>query len=225
MSDQQPAPQTPQPQNLPPQPSWGPPQQPGPYPPPAPGPYQQPAPGPYQQPVYGQVPYQQPQFGQAPQSQPGYGQPPYGQLPHPQAPYGYGQPYGTGVPQSMPGGVRAAQVVVFAMCGFSALGSVVMGAAGGAEAAGYMIGANLFGWVLLVFAFLFGGGRGGVRVSAIVFASLQILAGLGAIGGGRPAGALGGLASIAVVVLLSQRSAGQWFGRPRTPDPGQGYAA
>ncbi|MFE4872167.1 hypothetical protein [Streptomyces sp. NPDC056682] len=222
MSDQQPPPQS---QNLPPQPQWGPPQQPGPYPPSAQGPYQQPAYGqpPYpQQPGYGQPPYPQPAYGQPPYPQPGYGQPPYPQDPYA---FGYGHPYAAVVPQSMPGEVRAAQIVIFSMAGLSALNSVIMGVVGGAEAAGYAMGASLCGWVLIVFAFLFDSGRGGVRVTSIVFASLQTLAGLGAIGAHRPSGALLGLAAVAVLVLLSRRAAGQWFGRPRTPGPGQGYAA
>ncbi|MFJ8308518.1 MULTISPECIES: hypothetical protein [unclassified Streptomyces] len=216
MSDQQPHPQ---PQNLPPQPQWGPPQQPGQYPPPPQGPDQQPG--------HGQAPHPRPGYGQPAYGQAPYPQAPYNQAPYPQAPYGfgYGHPYGAVVPQSMPGAVRAAQVVIFSMGGLSALGSVIMGAVSGAEAAGYAIGANLCGWVLVVFAFLFDSGRRGVRVTSIVFASIQILFGLGSIGAHRPAGVLPGLAAAAVVVLLSQGSAGQWFGRPRIPRPGQGYAA
>ncbi|MFI6687761.1 hypothetical protein [Streptomyces sp. NPDC050485] len=226
MSDQQPQPQ---PQNLPPQPQWGPPQQPGQYPPPPQGPDQQPGYGqaPHPQPGYGQPGYGQPAFGQPAPGQAPYPQPGYGQAPYPQAPcgFGYGHPYGAVVPQSMPGAVRAAQVVIFSMGGLSVLGSVIMGAVSGAEAAGAAIGANLCGWVLVVFAFLFDSGRGGVRITSIVFASVQILFGLGSIGAHRPAGVLPGLAAVAVVVLLSQGSAGQWFGRPRLPKPGQGFAA
>ncbi|MFF9816215.1 hypothetical protein [Streptomyces sp. NPDC014006] len=56
-----------------------------------------------------------------------------------------------------------------------------------------------------------------MRIASVVLAGVQILIALGATANGTPGGIvpLGG--AIAVIVLLSRRSASQWFGRPRTP--------
>ncbi len=53
-----------------------------------------------------------------------------------------------------------------------------------------------------------------MRVAAIIFASFGILLGLGGMSGGVPPGFFGFGASLSIVVLLSQRSAGAWFKRP-----------
>ncbi|MEV6619046.1 hypothetical protein AB0N31_35385 [Streptomyces sp. NPDC051051] len=117
----------------------------------------------------------------------------------------------------MPTSVRSAQVVNFAVAGLGVLLTVGVGATAGAEAAGRSLAGYLTALVLCVLAFLYPKAGNGVRVASVVLAVLQILAGMGAAANHNSGGiiALGG--AITVVVLLTQRSAIQWFGRPRTP--------
>ncbi|MEU1083165.1 hypothetical protein ABZ368_23550 [Streptomyces sp. NPDC005908] len=198
-----------------------------PYPaqPGAPSPYATPG----AQPPYGQ-PTTPPPYGQ-PTTPPPYGQPsapaPYGQ-PTALPPYGqpgaqpYGQPHGWpgaaprpgyAVPAGMPGPVRAAQVVIFATFAIAVLLTVLVAAGSGAEEAGRVFGTYLMVAVLFVLAFRFPRAGNGVRVASIVLASLQILLALGGAARGVPLGILPLAAGVAVLVLLCQNSAKQWFGR------------
>ncbi|MGW7067589.1 hypothetical protein ACWGII_30185 [Streptomyces sp. NPDC054855] len=168
-------------------------------------------------------PAQDPGYGPGQGYGPGYGQA-YGQG------YGpaYGQGYGPVPPQGMPSGVRAAQVIIWVLSGMSLLGSIVAGALYGAEVAGAVLGANFPLVPLCVLAFRFQVPGHGKRVASIVLSSVQILVGFGALGrGAGPGGLILVGCSIALVILLSQGSAGVWFKRGRTPDPaqwqGQGY--
>ncbi|MGW1772933.1 DUF3824 domain-containing protein [Streptomyces sp. NPDC002104] len=146
-------------------------------------PYAQPPQG--GQPAYGYPP-------QAPQGIPpqgGYAYPPQGQGGYP-APGGYP---GADVP--MPGGVKGARVVLFILGGFEALAGLFIAVGGalfasalsessssstsdmGAVAGGVFVVAGLFLvalslWPILTAAKL-SKGRGGVRVSGIIFGSLQ----------------------------------------------------
>ncbi|RSS75520.1 hypothetical protein [Streptomyces sp. WAC06614] len=138
---------------------------------------------------------------QAPQGQPGYGYPqqtPYGypqQTPYPAGPGGY--PGAAAVP--MPGGVRAARVILFVLGGLTALGGVLLliggaafasifadsssssasdvgTAAGGVFAVAGIIVILYALWPLITAGRL-AKGRGGVRVSGIIYGSLQTLFG------------------------------------------------
>lgn len=150
----------------------------------------------------------------------GYG-PAYGQGYGP----GYGQGYGPMPPQTMPSSVRAAQIIIWVLSGMCLLGSIIGGALYGPEVAGAVLGANFLLIALFVLSFRFQVPGHGKRVASIVLSSVQILMGLGSLGrGAGPGGLLLVGSSIALVVLLSQSSAGAWFKRPRTPAPGQGYA-
>ncbi|MER6141385.1 hypothetical protein ABT174_15135 [Streptomyces sparsogenes] len=117
------------------------------------------------------------------------------------------------MPATMPGTVRAAQVLFFVMTGLVALGVMVAALAGDPELAGGLLGANfpVIGGVIC--AFCFGKSGNGAKVTAIVFASLMIAAGLGALGQRQPAGLVEFAMGTAIVVLLSQRQSGQWFRR------------
>ncbi|TWD21414.1 hypothetical protein FB570_106122 [Streptomyces sp. T12] len=176
------------------------------------------------------TPGAQPPYGQ-PTTPPPYGQPsapaPYGQ-PTALPPYGqpgaqpYGQPHGWpgaaprpgyAVPAGMPGPVRAAQVVIFATFAIAVLLTVLVAAGSGAEEAGRVFGTYLMVAVLFVLAFRFPRAGNGVRVASIVLASLQILLALGGAARGVPLGILPLAAGVAVLVLLCQNSAKQWFGR------------
>ncbi|MFD8523033.1 hypothetical protein ACFV2D_23875 [Streptomyces capillispiralis] len=208
---------------------YGHPAQPGHYGPPGP-PGQPGAYNPYGQPP-GQAPHP---YGAQP---PGPAQPatPYGAPAQPLTPYGapapapypppgaqppgrpgaapYYGPYQPHPPLAMPGSVRGAQIVIFVATGLALLLSVLVGATAGAYSAGRFAGSYLPTLVLCVLAFQYPKAGNGVRVTSIVLASVQILFGLSATGQGMPLGILWLGAAIAVIVPLSQGSAGQWFRR------------
>ncbi|WP_309060846.1 hypothetical protein [Streptomyces sp.] len=115
----------------------------------------------------------------------------------------------------MPGTVRAAQVVIFATTGLGVLLTVLAGVAAGAEAAGRFLGTYLMALVLFVLAFRYPKAGNGVRTASIVLASLQILFALSATARGVPLGVLPLGSAVAVIVLLGQGGAGDWFRRYR----------
>ncbi|MEY7978311.1 hypothetical protein AB8O53_18560, partial [Streptomyces pilosus] len=176
----------------------------GPYgqqPPPYGQPGAQPQPGPYPQPVPYPHPGAQPYPGAQPQGWAG-GPPPY--------------PYGPSGPVDMPGSVRAAQIVIFATFGLGVLLTVVAAATAGPEEAGRFFSTYLMSLVLFVLAFQYRKAGNGVRVASLVLASVQILFALSAAAQGVPLGILPLGAAVAIIVLLSQGSAGQWFRRRHT---------
>ncbi|MFF5719959.1 hypothetical protein [Streptomyces buecherae] len=138
---------------------------------------------------------------------------------HPAPPHGYPLPQfppGPGAPSAahqMPGVVRTAQVLLFVGAGFFLFLAVVTGLADGSRSAGQAIGTGLFWFVGAGCAFRFGTGEHATRVTAIVVASVAIATGLGSMRE-QPTGPTAILA-IVVVVLLSQRTTGDWFRRPR----------
>ncbi len=137
--------------------------------------------------------------------------PPPGAYPgYPQsAPAGYAWP-------RMPSTVRAAQIIAWSV---GALGIVIVGAvavlSGDSERAGAVGFGYTMPFILAAFAFSFERGDNGVRITSIVLASLQGLCGLGATAAGQAPGLLVIIAGIAIVCLLAQRSARDWFTRPR----------
>ncbi|MDX3536436.1 hypothetical protein PV721_19040 [Streptomyces sp. MB09-01] len=210
---------------------------------------------------YGQQP------PQAPQGQPGYGYPqqapqgtpPQGGYAYPQqAPQAYpGGPVGyPGAPvHEMPGGAKAARVILFIIGGLQVLGGLFFIIGGAVFAAalsdssysssstedvgaiagtvGVVIGLFFIGlalWPILTAAKM-AKGRGGVRVSGIVYGSLQVLfAGLGLLGNmialsadeHTPAGltvisALPSLVSLGLglTVIVGLAKAGDYFRRPQ----------
>ncbi|NKY88157.1 hypothetical protein [Nocardia veterana] len=148
-----------------------------------------------------------------------------GQAPQPSA--------GSATPWQMPRSVRAARIIIFAMAAIGLVGTVVLIASGDPFAAGGNTTGYFFFWVLAVLACFFGSGRGGVRAAATTFAILEMLMALGSSGfnsgaadsrsgGGEffirlSPGPIGVIVAIVVIVLLYQRSAAAWFGRPRAP--------
>ncbi|TLF81081.1 hypothetical protein [Nocardia cyriacigeorgica] len=118
-------------------------------------------------------------------------------------------------PITMPAPVRAAQIVSWV---FGAVGAALMAVAVSAdnwELVGALIGGYLPAVFLVVLAFGFAVNGNGVRVSAIVAAGVGMLLGLGAMTQGLPPGFLGFGMCMAIVILLSQRSAADWFKRPQ----------
>ncbi|QKW52290.1 hypothetical protein [Streptomyces buecherae] len=138
---------------------------------------------------------------------------------HPDPPHGYplpGFPPGPVAPSAahqMPGVVRTAQVLLFVGVGFFVFLAVLAGLADDSRSAGQVIGTGLFWFVGAGCAFRFGSGKHATRVTAIVVASMAIATGLGSMRE-QPTGPTAILA-IVVVVLLSQRTTGDWFRRPR----------
>lgn len=127
----------------------------------------------------------------------------------------------------MPGSVRAARAVIVVMAAIGLVGTVVLIGIGHPRAAGANAYGYLFFWALAITACFFGRRRRRVRVTATVFAVLEGIVALGSAafssGGGQAdgeggvalvrlsPGPFGVVAVIAVLVLLYQRSAGEWF--------------
>ncbi|MFD6159937.1 hypothetical protein ACFWF7_43455 [Nocardia sp. NPDC060256] len=135
---------------------------------------------------------------------------------YPPNPYG-GNPYGQFPPPltTMPGSVRAAQVVSIIFGALGILLVVVAMALGRYELAGGLIAGFLFAIIIAGFALAFGSAGNGVRTTVIVLASIEALFGLAGIGAQLPPGLLGLIVGVTVIITLSRASAGAWFKRPR----------
>ncbi|MDX3578450.1 MULTISPECIES: hypothetical protein [unclassified Streptomyces] len=191
-----------------------------PYGPPQGQPPGYPPQGPPPQPGYG--------YPTAPQGQPGYGYPQAPPVPH---------GYGYGVPQEMPGLVKTARVLLFIVAGFQFLAGVFIGILAGAtqdttnafgsgddssSATGIAIAIALLmlalGSLSIFLGVKFKSGRGGIRVTTIVYSSLMILGSLANIvNGAGGSGTFGGVISLAFggIILSAMISGGAWFSRPR----------
>jgi len=126
----------------------------------------------------------------------------------------YGDPWSSHL-ATMPGTVRTAQIIAWIM---GALGIVLIGvamAARGGEFAGQIAAGFLLPIGLSGCAFNFGSGKNGLRITAIVVASLQGLFSLGGMATMQPPGLLGIVTGVTIACLLAGKSAKQWFSRPR----------
>ncbi|MFC3965713.1 hypothetical protein [Nocardia jiangsuensis] len=141
-------------------------------------------------------------------------QQPYNASTVPGAPPPFYRPYPVAPPR-MPGSVRAAQIIALLMgiAGVVAIGAAI--AVGRAELAGQLTAGFLLPIVLAAMAFAFGSAGNGLRVTAIVLASLQALLSFGAAASRQPPGLLGVISGGAVLCLLAQQTAKHWFERPR----------
>ncbi|MYU25970.1 hypothetical protein [Streptomyces sp. SID8352] len=177
---------------------------PPPYGPPPRSPGQAPhgAPGPHT------APYGTPYGGVPPTGH----QPPYGGM-YPPAPY---PPYG---PYTMPGTVRAAQIVIWSMGGLVLMAILAGGYDAGPRVAGALFGTNLMGWALCVLAFFYPSHGDGVRITSMVLAGVQIVMSVAGLTGRLAGVNLALLGSVALLVLLNQGTAKRWFLRPRGPLP------
>ncbi|MFE9096131.1 hypothetical protein [Streptomyces sp. NPDC007264] len=183
------------------------------------------------------APQGQPGYGYPQGQQPGYG---YPSAPPVQPPYG-GYPAG---PAVMPGSVKAARVMLFVLGGFQVLGGVGLmvasawfanrfedalssnnevSSADASRAADFGAGVMIvIGAIVLAFAFWgiftgvkFSSGGGGVRVSAIVYASLVILFSLLSLVGANVFALLSLVMGILIIVFCANRNGSAWFNRPR----------
>jgi hypothetical protein len=192
---------------------------------------------------YGQPQGQQPGYGQPQGQQPGYGYPqqaPQGQQPgygYPQAPPV--QPYGMGgypgAVMEMPGGVKAARVILWIIGGLNLLGglgaiafSFVLGSeleksgasSGDTEAfadlsQGVLIGVGIFSIIFavlgMVLAAKFNSGGNGVRICSIVYAAFVVLFSIFSL----PLGVVSMALGILVIVFVAKADGAAWFNRPR----------
>ncbi|MFB7716850.1 hypothetical protein [Nocardia sp. NPDC056100] len=125
-------------------------------------------------------------------------------------PYGQVQAY----PVRMPGAARAAQILSWS---FGALGivlSVIAGIYGTAELCGVLIAGFLPAFFLALFAFGYTVNGNGLRIAAIVGASLQMLWGVSGTMQKVPPGFLDTLVGLTIVILLCRNSSESWFKRP-----------
>ncbi|MEU9295567.1 hypothetical protein [Streptomyces sp. NPDC048266] len=188
-------------------------------------------------------PYGQPQ-GQGQGQQPGYGYPqqaPQG-VPPQQGGYGYPaappvSPYGgggyPGAVMEMPGGVKAARVMMWILGAFNVLGGLAMigmsfaidgelekSGASSADAAafadlgqGILIGIGIFSLIIgavgMVLAAKFSSGGSGVRIGTIVYASLTVLFSIFSL----PLGIVSLVLGILVIVFLAKSDGAAWFNR------------
>lgn len=173
-------------------------------------------------------------YGPPPGQQPGYGYPQ--QQPSPYGPYpGGGQIPGMQpqYPMVMPGGVKAARVIMFVLAGLNVIGLIiaVMGLGSVSKAAhnsspmddtaalnvgkGVLIFVIvlivIFSAVAITLALQFGNGGKGVRVGGIVFGVANTLVSLMTF----PFGLVHTVLGILVIAFMAKDESNRWFVRPR----------
>ncbi|UNO40322.1 hypothetical protein [Streptomyces sp. MST-110588] len=177
-----------------------------------------------------------------PQGQPGYGypqQPMQPMQPQPYAAYPGGgmMPGGMpGMPMTMPGGVKAARVLLFVIAGLGLIGLIfaviglnsvnkashTVSAYGSAESQSVfnfgkgllifmIIAIVLFAATAIVLGLQFAKGGNGVRIGTIIFGSVVVLFSLLSF----PVGILHMVMGILIIVFVSKADGGAWFNRPR----------
>ncbi|MET7436955.1 hypothetical protein ACWERY_15300 [Streptomyces sp. NPDC004082] len=190
---------------------------------------------PYGPPQGGQQPgYGYPQGG-APQQQPGYG---YPQAPPVQQPYGGGYPGGyPGGPAVIPGGVKAARVMLFVIGGLQILGAILIALSAVAVSAakndetlkddvqfqqladysagvlwGVTVAVLAWGILAIWLGVKVGSGGNGVRVTILVFGILTAILGI------YPFIVIGlahTVMAILIAVFVGKEDGAAWFNRPR----------
>ncbi|MEU9525123.1 hypothetical protein AB0D58_06965 [Streptomyces sp. NPDC048210] len=190
-------------------------------------------------------PYGQQQDGQ-PGGQPGYGYPQQTPQGVPQQGYGYPQAppvqggYGfPGGPTEMPGGVKAARVMLFVIAGLQVIGAIFVALAAAAVNAakndatlkddvqfqqladysgsalwGIVVFAVLWGVLAVFLGAKFGKGGNGIRITTIVFGVITAILGI------YPFVVMGlvhTVLAILVVVFVAKSDGGAWFNRQQQP--------
>ncbi|MET9420812.1 MULTISPECIES: hypothetical protein [unclassified Streptomyces] len=169
-------------------------------------------------------------YSQQQGQQPGYG---YPQAP-PVQPYGGGLPTG---PQEMPGGVKAARVMLYIIAGFQLIGTILFALSAVAigkakedpalrddvqfqDLAEYSSGVLwlltllvlAWGVFAIVLAVKFGSGGNGIRIAAMVFGIITAILGI------YPfilVGLVHTVLAILVTVFVGKSDGGAWFNRQR----------
>ncbi|MEV7235818.1 hypothetical protein AB0N06_18030 [Streptomyces sp. NPDC051020] len=184
-------------------------------------------------------------YGQQQGGQPGYGYPqqaPQGvpqQGGYPAAPPvqgGYGVP---GVPTEMPGGVKAARVMLYVITGLQVIGAVIFAIAAAAVNAakndatlkddvqfqqladysgnalwGIVAFAVLWGVLAVFLAVKFGKGTNGIRITAIVFGAITAILGI------YPFvifGLVHTVLAVLIIVFVARADGSAWFNRQQQP--------
>lgn len=190
-------------------------------------------------------PYGQQQGGQ-PGGKPGYGYPQQTPQGVPQQGYGYPQAppvqggYGfPGGPTEMPGGVKAARVMLFVIAGLQVIGAIFVALAAAAVNAakndatlkddvqfqqladysgsalwGIVVFAVLWGVLAVFLGAKFGKGGNGIRITTIVFGVITAILGI------YPFVVMGlvhTVLAILVVVFVAKSDGGAWFNRQQQP--------
>ncbi|MDF6044379.1 hypothetical protein LRD69_20010 [Streptomyces sp. JH14] len=185
-------------------------------------------------------------YGQQQGGQPGYGYPQQAPQGVPQQGYGYPQAPpvqqfgpGFGGPLEMPGGVKAARVMLYVIAGFQLIGAILFVLSAVAvnaakndatlkddvqfqQLADYSGGALwglsvlvlLWGVLAVFLAAKFGKGGNGIRVTAIVFGSITALLGI------YPfivVGLVHTVLSILIIVFVARADGSAWFNRQQQP--------
>ncbi|MFF9477836.1 hypothetical protein [Streptomyces sp. NPDC014733] len=173
-------------------------------------------------------------YSQPPASQPGYGFPQ--QQPAPYGPYpGGGMPPGgiPGPPTGMPGGLKAARVLLFVLTGLNLIGLLLavtgLGAANKAShravkeddllaanigkglAIALIVFIAIFTVLAVVLALQFTSGGNGVRVGVTVFGAATLIVSFLVF----PFGLAHTVMAIMVIAFSSKAEARAWFNRPR----------
>ncbi|MCX4533169.1 hypothetical protein ACWD4L_29895 [Streptomyces sp. NPDC002596] len=186
-------------------------------------------------------PYGQPQGGQ-----PGYGYPQQAPQGVPQQGYGYPQAppvqggYGfPGVPTEMPGGVKAARVMLYVITGLQVIGAVIFAIAAAAVQAakndatlkddvqfqqladysgnalwGVVAFAVLWGVLAVFLAVKFGKGTNGIRITAIIFGAITAILGI------YPFvifGLVHTVLAVLIIVFVARADGNAWFNRQQQP--------
>ncbi|MEV0489354.1 hypothetical protein [Streptomyces atratus] len=186
-------------------------------------------------------PYGQPQAGQ-----PGYGYPQQAPQGVPQQGYGYPQAppvqggHGfPGVPTEMPGGVKAARVMLYVITGLQVIGAVIFAIAAaavnaakndatlkddvqfqqladfsGAALWGIVAFAVLWGVLAVFLAVKFGKGTNGIRITAIVFGAITAILGI------YPFvifGLVHTVLAVLIIVFVARADGNAWFNRQQQP--------
>ncbi|GAA4809808.1 hypothetical protein [Streptomyces ziwulingensis] len=193
-----------------------------------------------QPPGYGYPQGQQPGYGypQQPAGQPGYG---YPSAPPVQGYGGGGYP---APPAVMPGSVRAARVMLFVLGALQALGGIALMAASAwfadrfedtissdsslsaedvdtatSVGTGVIIGMGVLVLAFAVWAILTGvkiaTGRGGARVSAIIYSSLVVLFSLLSLLTANVFALISLVLGILIIVFCANKNGSYWFNRPQ----------
>ncbi|MFG2624173.1 hypothetical protein [Streptomyces sp. NPDC048473] len=185
-------------------------------------------------------PYGQQQQG----GQPGYGYPQQAPQGVPQGGYpaappvqgGYGFP---GVPTEMPGGVKAARVMLYVITGLQVIGAVIFAIAAAAVNAakndatlkddvqfqqladysgsalwGIVVFAVLWGAFAVFLAVKFGKGTNGIRITAIVFGAITAILGI------YPFvifGLVHTVLAVLIIVFVARADGSAWFNRQQQP--------
>ncbi|MFF7700052.1 hypothetical protein [Streptomyces lydicus] len=183
-------------------------------------------------------------YGPPPGQQPGYGYPQQGVPPQPPQPSPYGPYPGGGpmpgmqpqYPMVMPGGVKAARIMLYVLAGLNLIGLVlaVVGLGGVSRAShdaspytgsddlmamnigkGLLIAAIvvivIFTAAAITLAAQFANGGGGVRVGTIIFGVATTMLSLFCF----PIGLVHTILGILVLVFVSKDDGNAWFSRPR----------